>query len=42
MEISPMIEAAARDLVTNHGAYELGPTIKDHAGQPRVLQAKRD
>ena len=42
MEISPMIEAAARDLVTNHGAYELGPTFKDHAGQPRVLQAKRD
>jgi release factor glutamine methyltransferase len=40
MEISPMIESAARDLVTNHGAYELRPTIKDHAGQPRVLQAR--
>jgi len=41
MEISPMIEAAARELVTKHGAYEIGPTIKDHAGQPRVLQARR-
>jgi release factor glutamine methyltransferase len=41
MEISPMIETAVRELVTKHGAYELGPTIKDHAGQPRVIQAKR-
>ena len=41
MEISPMIEAAARELLLKHGCYELHPTIKDHAGQPRVIQAKR-
>jgi len=41
IEVSPMIEAAARELLAKHGEYELGPTIKDHAGQPRVLQAKR-
>jgi len=41
MEISPMIEGAVRELITKRGDYELGPTIKDHAGQPRVIQAKR-
>jgi release factor glutamine methyltransferase len=41
IEISPMIEAAVRELIANHGGYELGPTIKDHAGQPRILQAKQ-
>jgi len=41
IEISPMIEATVRELIANHGGYELGPTIKDQAGQPRILQAKR-
>jgi len=41
MEISPMIEGAVRELITKRGDYELGPTIKDHAGQPRIIQAKR-
>jgi len=41
VEISPMIEAAARDLVIKDSRYELGPTIKDHAGQSRVIQTQR-
>src|SRR5262249_53530134 len=41
VEISPMIEAAARQLISQHGGYELGPTLKDAAGLPRILQAKK-
>lgn len=40
MEISPMIETAARKLLESQPALELGPTIKDLSGQPRVLQAR--
>jgi release factor glutamine methyltransferase len=41
LEISPMIESAVRELVTNHGGYELSPTIKDAAAHARVVQAQR-
>jgi release factor glutamine methyltransferase len=40
MEISPMIENAVRELVKQRGGYDLGATIKDHGGQPRVIQAQ--
>jgi release factor glutamine methyltransferase len=40
MEVSPMIEPAVRDLITPHGSFELGPTIKDSASHPRIVQAK--
>jgi release factor glutamine methyltransferase len=41
MEISPMIEPAVRELVEQHSGFELGPTIKDLAGLPRIVQAKK-
>ena len=41
MEVSPMIEPAVRDIIEKHGGFELGPTIKDLAGHPRIVQAKR-
>jgi release factor glutamine methyltransferase len=41
MEISPTIHDAARALVIADDRFELGPTIKDLARLPRVVQAKR-
>jgi release factor glutamine methyltransferase len=41
MEISPTIHAAARALLEADARFEPGPTIKDLARLPRVLQAKR-
>ena len=40
MEISPMIHDAVRTLLEADGRFELGPTIKDLARLPRVVQAK--
>jgi release factor glutamine methyltransferase len=41
MEISPRIEPAVRQLLAAGGSWELHPTIKDLAGHPRVVQARR-
>jgi release factor glutamine methyltransferase len=41
LEVSPMIEPAVREIVANHGGFELSPTIKDAAGHSRIVQAKR-
>jgi release factor glutamine methyltransferase len=41
MEVSPMIEPSVRELVSVSKLFELGPTLKDSAGHPRVVQAKR-
>jgi release factor glutamine methyltransferase len=41
MEISPMLHEAVCALVNADGRFELGPTIKDLARLPRVVQAKR-
>ena len=41
VEISPMIETAAREVISKHGGYELGSTLKDAAGHARILQAKK-
>lgn len=40
MEISPMIHDAVRALLESDGRFELGPTIKDLARLPRVVQAR--
>lgn len=41
VEVSPMIHDAARALFEADGHYELGPTVKDLARLPRVVQARR-
>ncbi len=41
MEISPMIHDAVRTLLEADGRFELGPTIKDLARLPRVVQGRR-
>ena len=41
IEISPMIHDAVRALLEADGRFELGPTIKDLARLPRVVQARR-
>ncbi len=41
LEVSPMIEAAVRELIAGHSGFELFPTLKDPAGLPRVVQARR-
>ncbi len=41
MEISPQLDAAVRDLLAADARYEVGPTAKDLAGLPRVVQARR-
>jgi release factor glutamine methyltransferase len=41
MEISPMIHDAVRALLEADGRFELGPTIKDLARLPRVVQARK-
>jgi release factor glutamine methyltransferase len=39
MEVSPMIAAQVEKIVSAHAAFELGPTVRDLAGHPRVVQA---
>ena len=41
MEISPMIHDAVLALIQANGHFELGPTIKDLARLPRMVQARR-
>jgi release factor glutamine methyltransferase len=41
MEISPMIEMDVRKLLESESALEVHPTIKDLAGLPRVVQARK-
>jgi release factor glutamine methyltransferase len=41
MEISPMIEPTVRTLLEAVAAFEAGPTIKDLAGLPRIVQASK-
>ncbi|HZZ27854.1 MAG TPA: peptide chain release factor N(5)-glutamine methyltransferase [Pirellulales bacterium] len=41
LEVSPMIEPAVREIISQHGGFELGPTLKDSASHPRVVQAKK-
>jgi release factor glutamine methyltransferase len=41
LEVSPMIEPSVREILSASKMFEPGPTLKDSAGQPRVVQAKR-
>ena len=41
MEISPMIHDAVQSLLEADNRFELGPTIKDLARLPRVVQARK-
>jgi release factor glutamine methyltransferase len=41
METSPMIEPAVRAVMETESRFELAPTIKDLAGHPRIVQARR-
>jgi release factor glutamine methyltransferase len=41
IEISPMLRAAAEELLAADARLELGETVKDLAGLPRVVQARR-
>ncbi len=41
LEISPMIEPAVRRLIEQHGEFQPGPTVKDFAHQPRIVQAQK-
>ena len=41
MEISPQLEPAVRSLLTADGRFDIGATVKDLAGLPRVIQAGR-
>lgn len=41
MEISPRIEAVVREMLAADERLEVWPTIKDLAGLPRVVQARR-
>jgi hypothetical protein len=41
MEISPMIETDVRRLLESESALEVHSTIKDLAGLPRVMQARK-
>lgn len=41
LEISPMLEPRVRSLLANDSRFELARTIKDLAGQARVIVAKR-
>jgi release factor glutamine methyltransferase len=39
MEISPMIATATEEIIRSTAKFELGPTMRDLAGHPRVVQA---
>jgi release factor glutamine methyltransferase len=41
IEVSPMIASEVERLVRDSAALEPGPTTRDLAGHPRVVQAKR-
>lgn len=41
IEISPMIDAAVKELLSSSGAFDVGATVKDLAGLARVVQAQR-
>ncbi len=41
LEISPMLHDSVRALIERDGRFELGPTVKDLARLPRVVQARR-
>ncbi len=41
LEVSPMIEPAVRQLLEADAAWRIEPTIKDLAGLPRIVQARR-
>jgi len=41
MEISPMIDERVRQLLEQDGRFEVRATIKDLAGHPRVVEARR-
>jgi release factor glutamine methyltransferase len=41
MEVSPMIEPQVRSMIEADTRFTIEPTIKDLAGQPRVVQARR-
>jgi release factor glutamine methyltransferase len=42
LEVSPMIEPAVRDIISQQGEFELASTIKDLAGLPRIVQARKN
>jgi len=42
LEISPMIHDAVRRMLESDSRFHLGPTIKDLARLPRVVQARRE
>jgi methylase of polypeptide subunit release factors len=41
LEIGSPQETAVRKLVEDRGEYEMLPTIKDFAGHPRVVSARK-
>jgi len=41
LEISPMLQQRVESLVGGDERFELGPTVKDLAGLPRVVQGRR-
>jgi release factor glutamine methyltransferase len=41
VEINPALEPEIQELLAAEGRFTLGPTIKDLAGLPRVVQAQR-
>jgi release factor glutamine methyltransferase len=41
MEVSPMIAAEVEAIIRSRSDFELGPTMRDLAGHPRVIQATR-
>jgi release factor glutamine methyltransferase len=41
MEVSPMIAAEVEAIIRSRAEFELGPTMRDLAGHPRVVQATR-
>jgi release factor glutamine methyltransferase len=41
VEVSPMIEPAVMKLLSERPDFEAHPTLKDSAGLPRIVQAKR-
>jgi release factor glutamine methyltransferase len=41
VEVSPMIEPEARGLLETDGRFQVEPTVKDLAHQPRVIQGRR-
>ena len=41
LEVSPMIHDAVLALLESDGRFQPGPTIKDTARLPRIIQAQR-